>query len=254
MFSFDNSFLNNKLNEKGMESGAINLRAITKSFGQFKVLDNVTLSVDHGDIFCLLGPNGSGKTTMINCILSLLEPDSGSIRIFGSDDLTQAKKSIGVLLEEDGFFKDLNAWENLKVICLIKGIGFNVIPLLLEKFDLLAHRKKKVSKFSQGMRRRLALASSLIGDPDLVIWDEPYNGLDPSGFRFLRDLIMELKEKGKTLFISTHLLDEVMKTSGRVGLIFQGEIREVIPIDKLTVKYKSMEDFYFHHINDSALY
>ncbi len=236
-----------------MESPAINLRTLTKSFGRSKVLDNVTLSVNQGDIFCLLGPNGSGKTTMINCILSLLEPHSGSIRIFGSDDLIQAKNSMGVLLEEDGFFKDMNAWENLKVICLIRGVGFDVIPFLLEKFDLLAHGKKKVSKLSQGMRRRLALASSLIGDPDVIIWDEPYNGLDPSGFRFVRDLIMDLKEKGKTLFISTHLLDEVTKTSNRVGLIFQGQIKEVISLGELKIKYQSIENFYFHHLNDSAL-
>ena len=234
-----------------MKGDIIRFSSLSKKFREFNVLKNVTLSVDHGEVFCLLGPNGSGKTTMINCLLSLLNPESGSIEVFGSENIQEGKRRIGVLLEDDGFYRDMNAENNLKVICLIKGADFSSIPEILKKFGLYEHRKKKVNKLSQGMRKRLALASSLIGDPELIIWDEPYNGLDASGFNFLRGLIKELNEKGKTLFISTHLLSEVEKTSSKIGLIFQGEMKETLTINEIIKKYESIEGFYFNHIKNS---
>lgn len=228
----------------------IELRKINKSFGKSKILDNISLSVDHGDVFCLLGPNGSGKTTMINCMLSLLKPQSGIIRLFGQENIITAKKRIGVIMEEDGFYRDMSAEKNLRVVCLIKGISFDVIPELLEKVDLTEHRKKRVKKLSQGMRKRLAIASSLIGDPELLIWDEPYNSLDPLGFNFMRDLISELQAKGKTIMISTHLLDEVQKSGTKVGLIHKGQIKEILDKQQIDKNYGSMDKFFFHNITE----
>ena len=228
----------------------IELQKLNKAFGKLKILDNVSLSVDHGDVFCLLGPNGSGKTTMINCILSLLKPQSGNIKLFEQENIIAAKKRIGVIMEEDGFYLDMSAEKNLKVVCLIKGVSFDVIPKLLEKVDLTEHRKKRVKKLSQGMRKRLAIASSLIGDPELLIWDEPYNSLDPLGFKFMRELISELQAKGKTIFISTHLLDEAQRSGTKVGLIYKGQIKEILDKQQIVRNYGSMNEFFFHNMTE----
>jgi len=226
----------------------IEIHNLNKSFGNSIILNQVSLSVGHGDVFCLLGPNGSGKTTMINCILSLLRPQSGYIKLLGQEDIITAKKEIGVILEEDGFYRDMSAEKNLKVVCLIKGVSSEVIPALLEKVGLIKQRKKLVKKLSQGMKKRLAIASSMIGDPELMIWDEPYNSLDPLGFQFMRNLIEELKNNGKTILISTHLLDEVQKSGTKVGLIYKGEIKEVLNTQDIVSKYGTIDNFFFNNI------
>lgn len=226
----------------------IEISNLNKYFNNSIILNQVSLSVDRGDVFCLLGPNGSGKTTMINCLLSLLKPQKGEIKLFGQEDIISAKKRIGVIMEEDGFYRDMSAEKNLKVVCLIKSVSLEVIPALLEKVGLTDQRKKRVKKLSQGMRKRLAIASSLIGDPELLIWDEPYNSLDPLGFQFMRNLIVELQSNGKTLFISTHLLDEVQKSGTKVGLIYNGQIKEVLKNQEISDKYKTMDNFFFSNM------
>jgi ABC-2 type transport system ATP-binding protein len=231
-----------------MKGNVIEANSLSKSFKTAKALDGVSLEVGHGEKFFLLGPNGSGKTTMINCFLSLMKPNTGVVKLFGGLNPAIAKKKIGVIMEEDGFFRDLSAEKNLQILCHIKGVGFEVIPELLEKVDLWEHRKKMAKKLSQGMRKRLAIASSLVGNPDLYIWDEPYNGLDPSGFKFIRDLMDELFEDGKTIFVSTHLLDEVSKSATRVGLLFKGNLLNVQSKDEIHSKYGSMENFYFKNV------
>lgn len=222
---------------------------LTKKFGSFLALDDVSLSFDQGDVFCLLGPNGSGKTTLINCILGLLRPENGLIEFLGSINTELIKNKVGVVLEEDGFFRDLSVEKNIRIVCLIKNVSFDKIPALLEKVSLLEHRKKMVKKLSQGMRKRLAIACSLVGNPELLIWDEPYNGLDPTGFQFMRNLIRDLKMQGKTIMISTHLLDEVKKTASKVGLISDGRVKEILSTEDISLKYKSMDDFYMHHVS-----
>lgn len=231
-----------------MLQNAIEIRALQKSFSNTPVLKGINLNVNEGEIFCLLGPNGSGKTTMINCMLSLLRPDGGDVLLPGHKHNGNGRKKIGVIMEEDGFYRDLSVEKNLKVVCLIKGVGFEVIPDLLEKVSLTEHRGKMVKKLSQGMRKRLAIACSLVGDPALLIWDEPYNSLDPTGFQFMRNLIAELHQQGKTLFISTHLLDEVKRTATRVGLIYQGEMQEILTMPEILQKHTSMDNFFFHHV------
>ncbi len=219
-----------------------------KKFGSFLALDDVSMSFDQGDVFCLLGPNGSGKTTLINCMLALLKPDKGEISFWGSHDLVQVKQRIGVVMEEDGFLRDVSVEKNLKIVCLLKNASFEEVPVLLEKLSLLDHRKKMVKKLSQGMRKRLAIACSLVGNPDLLIWDEPYNGLDPTGFQFMRNLIQELKVEGKTILISTHLLDEVKRTATKVALMHEGKIKEVLLVKDVASKYGTMDEFYASHV------
>lgn len=232
-----------------MSNTIIDIQSISKRFNKTQALDNVSLHVDQGDIFCLLGPNGSGKTTMINCMLELLRADKGLIKIFDKSTPDIPKQKIGVLLEEDGFFRDLSAEKNLKIACRIKNVDYEVIPGLLEKVSLFEHRKKRVKKLSQGMRKRLAMAYSLIGDPDLLIWDEPYNSLDPTGFKFMRNLIADLHQQGKTFFISTHMLDEVKKTATHIGLIHNGVFQELNTVEQAIKKYGSVEAFYFTHVS-----
>jgi ABC-type multidrug transport system ATPase subunit len=219
--------------------------SLTKCFSKERVLSSVSFEISHGEVFFLLGPNGSGKTTLINNLLGLLRPSSGEVKLFGSADLDQGKKKVGVILEQDGFFNDLSAVKNLRVVCLIKGVGYECIPGLFEKVGLVGHEKKKVKKFSQGMRKRLAIAASMVGDPDFLIWDEPYNALDPDGFRFLRNLIEELNANGKTLLISTHLLEEASRSATRVALLYKSQLKTTLDKIGILDKHKSMEDFYF---------
>lgn len=230
------------------KSQIIQIDNLTKMFGSFRVLNNVSLSLDQGDVFYLLGSNGSGKTTLINCLLAVLEINSGTIQFFGNYDFADIKKRIGVVMEEDGFLRDLSVEKNMKIACLLKEVSFSEIPFLLKLVSLDKHRNKMVKKLSQGMRKRLSIACSLVGNPDLIIWDEPYNGLDPTGFQFMRNMIKQLSEDGKTIFISTHLLDEVYRTANKVALIYNGKIQEVISVSKIETKYGSIDEFYSRYV------
>ena len=231
-----------------MKPAILNISKLTKLFGKERVLDQVSLTVDHGDVFCLLGPNGSGKTTMISCVLSLLTSDAGEVALFDVPHSLSANKRIGVVLEDDGFFRDMSVEKNLEIVCLLKGVSYDLIPDILERLSLLEHRRKRVKKLSQGMRKRLSIACSLIDDPELLIWDEPYNSLDPSGFQLVRQLLSEMKSKGKTIIVSTHLLDEVKKAGTKVGLIYEGVMKEVLCSSEIEQKYGTLEQFYFHHV------
>lgn len=221
------------------------ITGLTKYYAKERALNSVSFEIGQGEVFFLLGPNGSGKTTLINNLLGLVRPSSGDIKLFGSIDLDQGKKKVGVIMEKDGFFNDLSAVKNIRVACLIKGVGYGCIPGLFEKVGLVGHEKKKVKKFSQGMRKRLAIAASMVGDPDFLIWDEPYNALDPDGFRFLRCLVEELNARGKTLLISTHLLDEASRSATKVGLLFKSQLKAISDKTNILDKYKTMEEFYF---------
>jgi ABC-type multidrug transport system ATPase subunit len=221
---------------------------VSKKLDSVLILNDITLNIDQGNVFCLLGPNGGGKTTLINCILALLKPDHGEISIFGNQNLIDCKKRMGIVLEEDGFLGDLSVEKNLRIICCLKNTSSQEIPLLLEKFSLLEHRKKMVKKLSQGMRKRLAIASSLVGNPEFLIWDEPYNGLDPGGFKLIRNLIQDLNYQGKTILISTHLLEEVKKTATNVGLIHNGKLKEILDLKQIIEKYGTLEQFYLHYV------
>jgi ABC-2 type transport system ATP-binding protein len=237
-----------KLLRRKMKYHVVHAKNLSKRFDSLPVLDDVSLEIAQGDVFCLLGPNGSGKTTLINCILALLKPENGAISIFGNCDLVQAKKRMGVVMEEDGFYRDMNVMKNMQIVCLIKNASFDEIPILLKKLSLWDQRKKMVKKLSEGMRKRLAIACSMVGNPDFLIWDEPYNGLDPTGFQFMRTLISELREQGKTILISTHLLDEVKKTATKTALMHNGKVQEVLEVKEISEKYGSMDKFYMHHV------
>ena len=233
-----------------MNNPALQINNLTKNFKKTVALDNLSLSVGHGEVFCLLGPNGSGKTTMINCVLSLLRPDSGQIKIFGLDNCIAMNHKTGVVLEKEGFFEDMTVEKNMEIICKTKRCPTDDVQSLLEKVSLHDFKNKTVKKLSQGQKKRLSIAGSLIGNPDLIIWDEPYNSLDPDGFLLVRDILSRLQDNRKTVLLATHLLDEAEKVATHIGLLYKGRIIKTSTMREIKESYRSTEEFFFANISE----
>jgi ABC-type multidrug transport system ATPase subunit len=201
-----------------------------KNFGDYAAVQNISFSVKRGDIYGFLGPNGAGKSTTLRMLVSLIKPDSGSIEIFGKQlQLNRAAimRRCGVLIERPDFYKFLNAVQNLKVISNSGGISVNnkQIADVIEIVGLSGQEHKKVKTYSQGMKQRLGLAQALLHNPDLLILDEPSNGLDPQGIREMRELIISLnKERGITILLSSHLLYEIELMANRMLIINKGRV------------------------------
>ncbi|NOX45276.1 MAG: ABC transporter ATP-binding protein [Caldiserica bacterium] len=204
---------------------AIALRGVRKALGGREILRGITLEVHRGDVFGYLGPNGAGKTTTIRVILGLLSPDSGEVSILGKRAGPGPRSRVGFVLESDGLFDGLTAAENLLLFARLYGVRGPRIDELLELVGLPGERHERVGKLSRGMRQRLALARALLHDPEILVLDEPTVGLDPSGQMELRGLVRELAAAGKTIFFSSHNLDEVERLCNRIALIHRGEIR-----------------------------
>ncbi len=188
-----------------MSNIVVNTNNLQKSFNKKIVVENLCLRIPKGCIFGLLGPNGVGKTTTIRMILGLIRPDHGSVEIFGKDISSNREailKNMGAMVETPSFYGNLNAWENLKIVCLMKQISTEHINSTLELVGLENCAEKKVSKFSLGMKQRLGIATAIIGNPKLVILDEPVNGLDPAGIHEIRTLIKTLAKKLQITFFN----------------------------------------------------
>lgn len=191
----------------------------------------VSISIKQGEIYGLIGPNGSGKSTTMKALLGLLAPTSGTCRIFGRDSVkVDSRREVGYLPENPYFYKHLTGEETLDFygkLCGIRGAALKErINTLLKEVDLERARKQKVGTYSKGMLQRIGLAQALIHEPSLLILDEPTAGVDPVGSREIRDLILNLKEAGKTVFLCSHLLEQVQEICDRVGIIFNGEIKK----------------------------
>jgi ABC-2 type transport system ATP-binding protein len=213
---------------------AIRTEALSKTFGKGKVrvaaVRNLDLEVESGQVYGFLGPNGAGKTTTIRMLMDLIRPSGGSAQIYGRDVRTsRALKHVGGLVEGPAFYGYLSGRNNLEVLArTADDYRPERIRELLEQVGLTARAGQPVGSYSMGMKQRLGVAAALLGDPDLVILDEPTNGLDPAGIQEMRGFIRGLaKDRGKTVFLSSHLLNEVEQTCDRVAIIHQGEmIRE----------------------------
>ncbi|MBI4948339.1 ABC transporter ATP-binding protein [Candidatus Berkelbacteria bacterium] len=205
-----------------------------------KVLDGVNLQIDKGDVFGLVGQNGAGKSTLINIMLGLLSADSGSV-LFQSKNSTslKAKQIYGAMSEQPKFYEQFSATETLAFVGKLYKINTNAlkekIPQLLELVDLSSSANNKVKSFSKGMHQRLALACALINEPKILILDEPFDGLDPIGRRLFKQIILEQKSRGVTIFFSSHILSDVQEICTKVGVIINGKI-EPIPLSKKTTK------------------
>lgn len=201
---------------------------LSKNYGNIKALKNVSFSVPEGTVFGILGPNGSGKTTLLGIIMDVLKASGGEYYWDsqpGSNE--ERRKKIGTLLETPNFYHYMSAENNLAIAAEIKGRGKEDIPKVLQTVNLYQRRNSKFSSYSLGMKQRLAIASCLLGNPDILVFDEPTNGLDPAGIAEIRDLIQELNRQGKTIIMASHILDEVEKVCTHVAIIQRGDLKTV---------------------------
>jgi ABC-2 type transport system ATP-binding protein len=218
----------------------LSINNISKSYGKIIALNDVSFEVPHGSVFGILGPNGSGKTTMLSIILDVLKADTGNFLWFGKPGSAEQRKKIGSLLETPNFYHYLSAVNNLKITHSISGRGnTEMMNDVLEKVKLYERRNSRFSSFSLGMKQRLAIAAALLGDPKVLVFDEPTNGLDPVGIAEIRELIIELSKKGHTIIMASHLLDEVEKVCTHVAilkrgvLLTTGDVNDVLVDDDL---------------------
>lgn len=203
----------------------LQVQDLKKTYGKIQALKGVSFEIPQGSVFGILGPNGSGKTTMLSIILDVLNADSGSYSWFGKPASPDLRKHIGSLLETPNFYHYLSAVNNLKITNSISGRGDAAgIDAVLQKVKLFERRKSKFSSYSLGMKQRLAIAAALLGDPKILVLDEPTNGLDPVGIMEIRELIIELSKKGHTIIMASHLLDEVEKVCTHVAILKTGTL------------------------------
>ena len=207
---------------------------LTKIFGRHTAVDHVNMNIEKGEIYGFIGRNGAGKTTLMRMVLSLAFPSSGSIELFGEKDIKKVGNRIGSLIEAPGLYKNCTARENLERFSILYGSDRKKVPEILEFVGLAQTASKPAGKFSLGMRQRLGIAIAMLNDPELMILDEPVNGLDPEGMKEVRSMIQKLnRERGITVLISSHLLEELSKLVTRYGIINNGQLLEEISADDL---------------------
>ena len=217
-----------------MDNYALRTFGLTKRFYNKVAVNNVSLNIRQGDIYGFIGPNGAGKTTAMKVILNLLNPDAGSIELFGAMDNRLALHHVGSLIEAPGLYTNCTAYENMKRFAILKHSPDNEIAYYLRMVGLEAASQKRVGTFSLGMKQRLGIAIALLGNPQMLILDEPVNGLDPMGIKDVRDIIQFInKERGVTFLISSHLLGELEKIATAYGIINCGCLIEEITAQAL---------------------
>ncbi|MEP7109106.1 MAG: ATP-binding cassette domain-containing protein [Ferruginibacter sp.] len=202
----------------------LSLENISKDYGRIRALKEVSFNVPKGAVFGILGPNGSGKTTLLGIIMDILKPTSGAYKLLGEVPNETHRRRIGTFLETPNFYHYLSAERNLKITAAIKERGAEDIPKVLEMVNLTQRKDSRFSTFSLGMKQRLAIASCLLGNPEVLVLDEPTNGLDPVGIAEIRELIKRLYQEGKTIIMASHLLDEVEKVCSHVAILKKGEL------------------------------
>ena len=210
---------------------------LRKVFGKQAAVDGIDLKVERGAIYGLIGKNGAGKTTTLKMIGGLSAPTSGSFSLFGKSgaELAEVRGRVSCLIEDPGLFGNLTAYDNLKAKCICYGIkGDDYIKKMLELVGLGEVGKKKAKHFSLGMRQRLGIAHAMVGEPDLLVLDEPINGLDPEGIVEIRDMLTRIsKEKGITILISSHILEELSKVATHYGIMSKGRLVEQLTAEEL---------------------
>ena len=214
----------------------LSLHKISKRYGKIQAVKVLSLDVLQGQVYGILGPNGSGKTTTLSIVLGLIKADSGDFRWFDDVPSKKSLKRIGAVIESPNFFPYLSAVKNLEIVASIKDLSFDGIPDVLKITGLYERRNSRFTTFSYGMKQRLAVASALLGNPEVLILDEPTNGLDPQGIAQIREIILQVSSKGTTIILASHLLDEVQKICSHVAVmnkgqqLFSGKVSEVVAI------------------------
>jgi ABC-2 type transport system ATP-binding protein len=224
----------------------VSVRSLTKRYGDLVAVDRLDFSLDAGTVTGFLGPNGAGKTTTLRLMLGLAEPTSGEALVFGHRyrDLAQPARRVGAVLESDDFHPGRTGRDHLRTLALAAQIQPGRVEEVLELVELRRAAGRRVKTYSLGMRQRLGLASALLGDPALLVLDEPANGLDPAGVHWLRTFLRRFAEYGGTVLVASHVLAEVAQTVDRVLIIDRGRLVASGPLDELAGNGQTLEDTY----------
>ncbi|MCW2642871.1 MAG: transporter related [Dactylosporangium sp.] len=230
------------------ESAAVRTQQLTKRYGGHLAVDAVSLTVRRGEVYGFLGPNGAGKTTTLRMVLGLVRPTSGTATVLGQRAGTPAANGrIGALIEGPGFYPYLSGRDNLRVLARYRGLDDSHVQHALARVDLAARARDRFKSYSLGMKQRLGVAAALLGNPELLILDEPTNGLDPAGVSDMRRLVADLAAAGQTVLLSSHLLSEVQEVCERVAVISRGrlvteaKVGELLGSGRLLVRADPME-------------
>jgi ABC-2 type transport system ATP-binding protein len=220
----------------------LSLKNLDKKYGSVHAVNNLSFDIKKGNIYGILGPNGSGKSTTLGIILNVVNKSSGNFSWFnGTLSTHEALKKVGAIIERPNFYPYMTAVQNLKLICKIKEISIEIIDEKLKTVNLYERKNSKFSTFSLGMKQRLAIASALLNDPEILILDEPTNGLDPQGIHEIRQIITEIASKGTTILLASHLLDEVEKICSHVIVIRNGIKLYSGSVDEMTASKGFLE-------------
>ncbi len=219
----------------------LSIKNLNKKYGTVHAVNNVSLEIHKGNVYGILGPNGSGKSTTLGIVLNVVNKTSGEYSWFGGTMETHdALKKVGAIIERPNFYPYMTAKENLELVCKIKNINYSKVDEKLELVGLVERKNSKFSTFSLGMKQRLAIASALLNDPEILILDEPTNGLDPQGIHQIRDIIRLIASQGTTILLASHLLDEVEKVCSHVLVLRKGKILYSGSVDDMS----NSEDFF----------
>jgi ABC-type multidrug transport system ATPase subunit len=219
----------------------LSISNLTKHFGRIKAVNNLNLEVKSGQVFGMLGPNGSGKTTTLGMLMGVTNPTSGSFKWFNEEPTHHLRKKIGAVLEHPIFYPYLSGQKNLELNAMIKQCPPENIPNVLDLVELSERKDDKYKTYSLGMKQRLAIASALLNNPTILILDEPTNGLDPMGIAEIRELIKKIAQNGKTIILASHLLDEVQKVCTHFAVLKRGNLVHTGPVDDVGIGEETVE-------------
>jgi ABC-2 type transport system ATP-binding protein len=219
----------------------LSIHGLSKSYKNVKAIRNLDLLIEEGQAYGILGPNGSGKTTTLSIVTGIIRQDAGLFRWFGEVPEASQRKSIGSLIETPHFYPYLNLEKNLKIICDIKGMPYGDIDRVLETAQLAERKRSRFSTLSLGMKQRLGIAAALLGDPRVLVLDEPTNGLDPEGIAEVREIVIQQVQLGKTLILASHILSEVEKICSHVAILKKGELLAEGPVRELLAEDEIIE-------------
>jgi ABC-2 type transport system ATP-binding protein len=228
-------------------SKAVEVSKVSKRFGDVEAAKDISFEVESGEIFGLIGPNGAGKTTVIRMLMEIIKPDSGDVRILGEPLQEATKNIIGYLPEERGLYKKLTVVDTLSYLAALKGTSGSATrqraTMLLERTGMLPHHHKKVEELSKGMAQLIQFIATILHDPQLVILDEPFYGLDPVNTRLLKDMVSELRKQGGTIILSTHMMNEVEELCDRILMINKGQSVLYGNLSEIKARYRTNSVF-----------
>ena len=216
----------------------LTIENLTKKFGKLTAVDNLSFSIEKGNVYGILGPNGSGKSTTLGIVLNVVNKTSGNFSWFGGDVSTHnALKKVGAIIERPNFYPYMTAKQNLELVCKIKGVATTQVQKTLDTVGLLERQDDTFKGFSLGMKQRLAIASALLNTPEILILDEPTNGLDPQGIHQIRGIIQKIAKQGTTILLASHLLDEVEKVCTHVVVLSKGKSLYVGRVEQMNASF-----------------